>query len=491
MDQIIAACGDFRRVVISCRTQFFLREEEIPRETGIVKIAPRRAGEGRIYKFFKLYLAPFSDQQVARYVRKKFGWWHLGRRRAARAIIDAIPELSTRPMLLALVPDLVTSKRRITELYELYDFMIESWLEREKAWIDKDKLLAFSTILAVDLYARRRERGGERIPLPELSSLLHLHAAEIDQWQLTSRSLLNRDAEGNFKFAHRSIMEFLFISAFVSGDRSCLNEPWTDLMRELLLSWAACAARDDHYGRLTALLSEDFRRTGLYPIFETPRNPEQLSLARIKVGRGLRRMRDQPSRMHSLASVAFVTQHRVGDSVYLCDAAADCVYCIPLDFRTAIDVADDLEVLRMTAGDVVNQLDRVRAGEVDGRSDWREPILDEFDLLALANANRGFLSEGEYYWCADRAADGSRLCVFLGEVEDSLEGIVRVIGMREVRRGGDVNVSYTVLKAMPQRAVVNVIKSPRALLIRVSVGQAEEFRHRLGQGEALLNWKSA
>lgn len=50
---LMEACSGFNRVLVSCRSQFFPGEEEIPRSTGVVKVAPR-AGESPFYEFGKI-----------------------------------------------------------------------------------------------------------------------------------------------------------------------------------------------------------------------------------------------------------------------------------------------------------------------------------------------------------------------------------------------------------------------------------------------------
>ncbi|MCI0512255.1 hypothetical protein L0128_03490, partial [candidate division KSB1 bacterium] len=78
---LMALTGSFHKIIITCRTQFFPKDEEIPEETGIVKVGPRRAGERAIYIFHKLYLSPFTDQQVAQYLKKRYSLWQIRRRR--------------------------------------------------------------------------------------------------------------------------------------------------------------------------------------------------------------------------------------------------------------------------------------------------------------------------------------------------------------------------------------------------------------------------
>ncbi len=228
--QLMELAGEFSRVLITCRTQFFLRDEEIPRETGVVRIEPRRAGEGGVYEFQKLYISPLNDRQIDDFLRKRYSVWHWSRRRRAKALVQAVPLLSVRPMLLAYIPDLLESHIQISRPFELYEAMIDAWLERERRWVDKNSLREFSEHLAVDLYCGREQRGAERIHFDEMTRLTAGWAMRLETWQLTGRSLLNRDAAGNFKFAHRSIMEYLFVSRYLAGDPLTRQVGWTDQM---------------------------------------------------------------------------------------------------------------------------------------------------------------------------------------------------------------------------------------------------------------------
>lgn len=226
--------SEFSRVLITCRTQFFLRDEEIPRETGIVRFEPRSAGEKGVYEFQKLYLAPLDDRQVAKFLKKRYPLWHLPKRRRARKLVDAVPLLSVRPMLLAYIPDLLESGIPIQHAFELYESLTDSWLERESRWVKAQSLRRLSEHLAVDLYCNRERRGAERISVLELSQLATQWDIPLENWQLTGRSLLNRDASGNYKFAHRSIMEYLFVRRYLADDRSTGRTVWTDQMISFL-----------------------------------------------------------------------------------------------------------------------------------------------------------------------------------------------------------------------------------------------------------------
>ena len=208
---LMYTCRNFKRVLITCRTQFFRRDEEIPRETGIARVGPRKAGEAATYEFWKLYLSPLNDDQVDEFLRRRYPYWPWGKRRQARGLVKKIPLLSVRPMLLTYIPDLMESGAKIDFSFQLYEVLVQKWLEREKRWVDPEALRAFSECLAVDLFVNARRRGAERIPRLELGVLAKEWKISMDDWQLSGRSLLNRDAEGNYKFAHRSIMEYLFV----------------------------------------------------------------------------------------------------------------------------------------------------------------------------------------------------------------------------------------------------------------------------------------
>lgn len=235
---ILKKTETFLRVVITCRSQFFSRDEEIPRRTGIIRIDARSAGDPAEYLFHKLYLSPFSDADVRRYIRKRYAIWHLPTRRLCWKIIARIPDLIVRPMLLSHLEDVVRSGRTVKNSYDLYHEMVEAWLRREQGFIpNTEDLREFSERLAVDMFVNRALRRGEEMTKRELAQLASDWRIPLDDWELTGRSLLNRDVEGNYKLAHRSIMEYLFVKRFLEGNIFHAGVPWTDAMRKF--AWDA------------------------------------------------------------------------------------------------------------------------------------------------------------------------------------------------------------------------------------------------------------
>jgi formylglycine-generating enzyme required for sulfatase activity len=264
---LMEASAAFRRVLITCRTQFFPTAEEIPTQTGVVRVGPRAAGESGGYEFRKLYLMPFDDSHVERYLRKRYRWRWITRRRA-RDLVNTVPLLSVRPMLLTHIPDVLASEKTVRTASELYQVVVDRWLKREDRWVDPEALRSFSERLAVNLYTNRAGRGTEHIPHTELTQLVaDWELPALEDWQLRGRSLLNGDAEGNYKFAHRSIMEYLFVTQLLSANPECRGVELTDQMqfflRELLLQRSSAAPREPLDLRAVVLCDMDLQGVNL------------------------------------------------------------------------------------------------------------------------------------------------------------------------------------------------------------------------------------
>ena len=60
---LVELSKDFSRVVMTCRTQFFETDAEIPRETGILKVGTISAGVSRTYTFSKMYFTWKAEAQ--------------------------------------------------------------------------------------------------------------------------------------------------------------------------------------------------------------------------------------------------------------------------------------------------------------------------------------------------------------------------------------------------------------------------------------------
>ncbi|MGD8455540.1 MAG: hypothetical protein PVF83_04075, partial [Anaerolineales bacterium] len=152
LKNITNLCADAKKIIVTCRTQFFSKDEEIPIETGIIKLGPTHLGDKGEYHFWKLYMSPFDDDKVKKYLKKRYRFWEYEKRGKAFEVVNKIPFLSVRPMLLAYIPDIINTGVEIIYISQLYSILVDAWLERESMYIDKNKLLEFSENLAVNVF---------------------------------------------------------------------------------------------------------------------------------------------------------------------------------------------------------------------------------------------------------------------------------------------------------------------------------------------------
>ncbi|WP_131818618.1 NACHT domain-containing protein [Sphingomonas turrisvirgatae] len=279
--EIMQKCAGFKSVIVTCRSQFFANDAAIPNETGVSILTPRMAGQNTSYKLFRLYIAPFNQNQIRKFIRSHFPWWnplaYFQRARADQLAKD-ISELSSRPMLLELLPLLVKENHPYTEVYDLYEYMVNKWLDRESDWINRELLYAVSVELAVLIHLQQMAGGRDRVDLRTLQSIASSISEDQSMWDhLTTRSLLNRDGTGLFKFAHRSIMEFLFVKAALAGDPRCLAVKWTDFMKEVFISWGYTESGSASTAQAEPILRGDLRTMGLLPLSDAPAEPSTIS----------------------------------------------------------------------------------------------------------------------------------------------------------------------------------------------------------------------
>jgi hypothetical protein len=244
--EIMEAAQRFRRVVVTCRTQFFTSEEEIPRDSGVIDVGPRPAGQAARFDFRRVFLAPFDLEDVQRYLRRRYTFWERKKRQRALAVAGRMEDLAIRPMLLAHLPELVDAGREFQTASDLFDEMVNAWIAREAPCVKPDALREFSERMAVDVHVNLQTRGSDRVPGAELEPIARKWHVDLDRWALTSRSLLNRDSLGKYKFAHRSISEYLFVKRALRGDLACNGQPLTHQMSQFV---ADSISPDGSFGR--------------------------------------------------------------------------------------------------------------------------------------------------------------------------------------------------------------------------------------------------
>ncbi len=223
LERILDKVKDFRFVVFTCRTQFFPSEEEEPRETGVLRFGTKQGFQ----VFAKLYLSPFDDKDIAQYLGQRYGRWRRARKAKALRVVSQAPNLVVRPMLLSYIDDLVAAGAdEYHFLSDLYRDLIQKWIEREADRVQegrreqfRDELFRFSREVALNIYKHRRHRKGLFIGLRDIQRLGDSHDIQLEEIEMQSRSLLNRNALDQFKFAHKSILEYLLAREAVENLR--------------------------------------------------------------------------------------------------------------------------------------------------------------------------------------------------------------------------------------------------------------------------------
>ena len=221
LDEIIETVRDFREVVITSRTQYFPGQENVPYELKI----PRFDDKG-FHTLAKLYLSPFDNKEIKRYLNKKYGVlkvWNRSKKQTAATIVKNSPKLMVRPMLLGYIDYLMDSQLIFHNTYQIYETLIDKWLEREAnkrkhQTSDRERfkmnLYTYSRLVAIEIY-RQRQQTAFYLKKEAAIEIVHRNNLDLQDYEITGQSLLTRDVEGNWKFAHKSIFEFL-----VAGEAS-------------------------------------------------------------------------------------------------------------------------------------------------------------------------------------------------------------------------------------------------------------------------------
>lgn len=235
---LLDATTEFRRVILSCRTQFFP-------ETG--SDAFGRPGRVEIGGYIcpMIFLSLFDEEQVDAYLHKRFPdrWRERLRfrdnpmRLRAREVVGSMQSLRFRPLLLAHIRDILDTKEQDWNAYRLYRVLVDRWLGREERKLreqhklpeqlpdppSKEILWEVCTAVALDM----QSRGERLLQRQELDTLTKGFPAlaSLEHFDVGGRSLLNRTAAGEFRFSHYSIQEFLVVHALETDAARLPPEP--------------------------------------------------------------------------------------------------------------------------------------------------------------------------------------------------------------------------------------------------------------------------
>ncbi len=212
--QIVSATWAYKNVVITCRTQYFPQQEADNYELNISK--PNRKGS---YKLQKYYIFPFSNSDINKFLDKKYGvlkFWNRAKKNIARQIVKDNSNLLARPMLMSYIDYLVEDNKIYTSTWQIYEVLIEKWLIREsEKWKKENKQKIFienlrklSHRVAKEIYNNWINDGKLLIAKERAKQIADEFQIELSADEVNGKSLLTNDATQNWKFAHKSILEF-------------------------------------------------------------------------------------------------------------------------------------------------------------------------------------------------------------------------------------------------------------------------------------------
>ena len=210
--EIIDKTWDFCKVIITSRTQFFANQAAEPSDVMI----PKAGGAGGTHDFEKLYISPFDDQDIDRYLRKRYSWVQIRKRNKAFKAVEKAPNILVRPMLLNYIEDLIENDQEFQFSFQIYKTLIDEWIKREqkiyyqrkKKETLRKKLFQFSKIIALKMYENYKFNGTVWLDEFSIQQCADAIDIDLDEIKFTSRSLLTRNPVGEWEFAHKSIWEY-------------------------------------------------------------------------------------------------------------------------------------------------------------------------------------------------------------------------------------------------------------------------------------------
>ena len=270
-ENLITATSGFNKIVITCRTQFFPSNKEEPSYTNYIQVGRRN----KKTEIVKKYLAPFTDEEVKLYLKKRFRFkFHLQRR--AFAIIQKVPNIMARPLILNWINFLCDAKEDYRYSYQIYDTIITKWIEREALGHTERNLFELSRAIADYMFNHETTT----IPALKVEEIANKKAVDLEPIIAKSRSLLNRNGQGEYKFAHRTFLEYFIV--FGIFEKNKMPEKTSFLWRlsgakrfllEILVS-SVEASYPDTLAKIEMELGLYWEYTGTNKVAEFIQNPK-------------------------------------------------------------------------------------------------------------------------------------------------------------------------------------------------------------------------
>lgn len=224
LSKILQLTSKFKRVIITCRTQLFP-------DKGITRIGEAEKISIGGYECPLIYLSLFDERQVLSYLDRLYPEKNnksgLVRKGKAITILNQANTLSFRPFLLAHIDDLLENQIDIWNEYTILDELVKIWLRREVRKISSPNVNTELLWVSCIVIALRMQMKGKRTILKKEfeSSLQEMPVLSyLEHMNYGTKSLLNRNSAGEYRFSHYSIQEFLIANYIIQNSREDLSE---------------------------------------------------------------------------------------------------------------------------------------------------------------------------------------------------------------------------------------------------------------------------
>lgn len=204
----------FAKIIITSRNNFFDADDLVPNVLRINRVLNLNKE-----KFERYFIAPFSFFDVVNYITQKYKW-HLTKQIKAYKIIKQCQEIMCRPVVLSYMDFLIHNKKLYTNIFYIYESIVDNWIKRESLFIWKLKANKDDTIedvvkklkclvndITLYMYNHYPDQGDYYISISELNKFQNFKYLK-KYYGKRERSLFDRISDKLF-FAHKSIFEFM------------------------------------------------------------------------------------------------------------------------------------------------------------------------------------------------------------------------------------------------------------------------------------------
>jgi len=239
IENISKTTQEYKKVILTSRTQFFRSEEE-EKETLVQKKFPGRGPRSMTYpRFERIYVSLFDDEQIRRYLDLCLGketsekFWN----ETVEKVFD-VKDLARRPILIELIVNDLDAVQNIEGKVtpgKVYRTITERWQEREEQRLPQSivleheeeripkEIILFMEELAYWMFTQEKDRlhfntlrdAINKYFDDETKDMLRLSLDNLD-YQIRNCTLLSRnEAKGYYAFGHRSFIEY-FVARKIS-----------------------------------------------------------------------------------------------------------------------------------------------------------------------------------------------------------------------------------------------------------------------------------